>query len=128
MHQVIMTMLHTSELNMANIVEPSDISDFFMDAEWTICSTYHTVLKASSCTAIFGRDMLFDIPFLVNRDKIGQRQCQTNLHTQHENRSHVGIIKWVTKYLFAKKVSSANQKVSFIVIFGLHLQSIVMVE
>ncbi len=71
MHQVIMTMLCTAELDMADTVAPSDISDFLTDAAWAICSTYHMVLKASPGAAIFGRDMLFDIPFLADWNKIG---------------------------------------------------------
>ena len=52
MHQVIMTMLRTAELDMADTVAPSDISDFLTDAAWAVCSTYHTVLKASPGAAI----------------------------------------------------------------------------
>ena len=62
MHQVIMTMLHTAEVDMADTVAPSDISDFLTDAARAVCSTYHLVLKAIPGAAIFGRDMLFDIP------------------------------------------------------------------
>eukprot|EP00804_Cyclotella_cryptica_P008787 CCRYP_015641-RA/>CCRYP_015641-RA protein AED:0.42 eAED:0.41 QI:0/-1/0/1/-1/0/1/0/165 len=55
MHQVIMTMLRTAELDMANTVAPCDIADFLTDAAWAIRSTYHMVLKASPGAAIFGR-------------------------------------------------------------------------
>ena len=59
-----------------------------MDAAWDVCSTYHKVLKASSCAAIFGRDMLCDIPFLAEWNKIGgYKKHQTNCNTQHENKS-----------------------------------------
>eukprot|EP00804_Cyclotella_cryptica_P009367 CCRYP_009013-RA/>CCRYP_009013-RA protein AED:0.40 eAED:0.64 QI:0/0/0/1/0/0/2/0/136 len=34
MHQVIMTMLRTAELDMTNTVVPSDIADFLTDAAW----------------------------------------------------------------------------------------------
>ncbi len=89
MHQVIMTMLH-AELDMAYRVPPSDISDFLTDAAWAICSTYHTVLKASPGAAIFGREMLFDIPFLADWNEIGDyRQHQTDRNTQRENKSRV---------------------------------------
>jgi hypothetical protein len=37
-----------------------------------IGSTYHTVLKASPDAAIFGRDMLFDIPFVADWHEIGE--------------------------------------------------------
>ena len=60
--QVITTMLHTTELDMANTVVTSDIDVFLTDAAWAIHSTYNTVLKTSPGAAIFGRDMLFDIP------------------------------------------------------------------
>ena len=53
-HQVITTVLPTTELDMANTVVPSDIDAFITDAAWSICSTYHTVLKASTKAAIFG--------------------------------------------------------------------------
>ena len=82
-------MLRTAELDMANTtVAPSDIDAFLTNAAWAICPTNHTVLKASPGAAIFGWDMLFDIPFLADWNKIGEhRQCQTDLNTEHENRS-----------------------------------------
>jgi hypothetical protein len=83
-----MAMLCTSELDMAASVEASDIITFLTNVTWAICSTYDTVLKASPGTAIFGQDMLFDIPFLVDWNKIGDyRQHQTDLNTEHENRT-----------------------------------------
>ncbi|KAL3801987.1 LOW QUALITY PROTEIN: hypothetical protein HJC23_010331, partial [Cyclotella cryptica] len=85
-HQVIMTMLRTTELNMAATVVASDIDVFLTNAECAIRSTYHTVLKASPGAAIFGRDMLFDVPFLADWTKIGEhRQHQTDLNTKREN-------------------------------------------
>ena len=54
-----------------------------------ICSTYHTVLRASSGAAIFGWDMLFDIPFLADWNKIGEhRQHQTDLNMEGKNHPH----------------------------------------
>jgi hypothetical protein len=51
-----------------------------------ICSTYHTVLKASPGAAIFGQDILFDIPFVADWHKIGEyRQSLTDCSNQHEN-------------------------------------------
>ncbi len=49
-------------------------------------STYHTVLKASPGAAIFGCDMLFDIPFVADWHKIGeQRQSLTDSGNQRKN-------------------------------------------
>ena len=85
-----MTMLHTAELDMAETVAHSDISDFLTDAAWAVYSTYDTVLKASPGAAIFDRDMLFDIPMLADWNKIRYYgQHQTNCNTQCENKSCV---------------------------------------
>jgi hypothetical protein len=63
-------MLRTAKLNMAESVNASDINIFLADAEWAIRSTHNTVLKASPGAAIFGQDMLFDIPFIADQKKI----------------------------------------------------------
>jgi hypothetical protein len=90
MHQTIMGMLRTDEIDMADTGSESDIADFLTIAAWAIRSTYHTVLKASPGAAIFGRDMLFDIPFIADWNKIGDnRQCQTDCNTRHENKTCV---------------------------------------
>jgi hypothetical protein len=59
-------MICTAELDMANSVTPDDLDVFLDNATWAICSTYHTVLKASPGAASFRRDMLFDIPFMAD--------------------------------------------------------------
>ncbi len=83
-------MLRTSNLDMAKTVKASDIDVFLSDAAWAICSTYHTVLKASPGAAIFGRNMLFDIPFIADWQKIGEhRQQLTDLNTAHENKGRI---------------------------------------
>ncbi len=71
-HGVLWNMLRTSKLDMAELVKASDINVFLSDAAWAVCSTYHTVLKASPGAAIFGRDMLFDILFIADWQKIGE--------------------------------------------------------
>ncbi len=77
-HQVLWQMLCTAELDMANSVTPNDV-DFFLDnAAWAIRSTYHTVLKASPGAAIFGWDMLFNIPFVADWRKIGEKKAITD--------------------------------------------------
>jgi hypothetical protein len=54
MHQVIVQMLRTAENDTAKSVTPNEVNIFLDNAAWAICSTYHTVLKASPGTAIFG--------------------------------------------------------------------------
>ncbi len=75
---------------MAEMVKPSDIDAFLSGAAWAIHSTYQTVLKASPGAAIFGRDMLFDIPFIADWQKIGEhRQKLTDLNNAHENEGRI---------------------------------------
>ena len=89
-HQTIMTMLHTADLDMAATITNSDIADFLTNVAWAICSTYHTVLIPSPGVAIFGWDMLFDVPFLADWLKIGEyRQKQTDNNTDWENKARV---------------------------------------
>jgi hypothetical protein len=73
-HAVFRSMLRTSELDMAELVKASDTDVFLSDAAWAVRSTYHTVLKASPGAAIFGRDMLFDIPFIADWQKIREHR------------------------------------------------------
>jgi hypothetical protein len=83
-------MLRTSKLDMAKMVKSSDIDVFLSDAAWAVCSTYHTVLKASPSAAIFGRDMVFDIPFIADWQKIGEHKQQlTDLNNTHENKGRI---------------------------------------
>jgi hypothetical protein len=83
-------MLRTAKLDMAKSVALYDVDVFLDNAAWAISSTYHMVLKASPGAAIFGCDMLFDIPFVANWNKIRDyRQCQINLNTKHKNNMQV---------------------------------------
>ncbi len=85
-HQVLGQMLRTAELDMASSVTPNDVDVFLDNAAWAIRSTYHTALKASPGAAIFGQDMLFDIPFMADWHKIGERrQSLTDCGNQCEN-------------------------------------------
>jgi hypothetical protein len=62
-------MLCTAELDMADSVTPDDVDVFLDNAAWAICSTYHTVLKASPGAAIFGCNMLFNISLVADWHK-----------------------------------------------------------
>ncbi len=89
-HQVLGQMLRTAELDMADSVTPDDVNVFLHNAAWAIRSTYHTVLKASPDAAIFGRDMLFDIPFIADWRNTGdRRQLLTDRGNQRENAKRI---------------------------------------
>jgi hypothetical protein len=79
-------MLCTAGIDMADLVTPDDVDVFLDNAAWAICSTYHTVLKASPGATIFGQDMLFVIPFVADWHKIGEyRQSLTDHSNQLKN-------------------------------------------
>ncbi len=87
------------------------------------------VLKASPGEAIFGRDMLFDTPFIADWNKIRDyRQCQTDRNTRCENKT---CVDWDHKdgnkaYSNIKMVFSAKQKADMTVILGQSRQFIRM--
>jgi hypothetical protein len=75
---------------MAETVTPDDVDTFLDNTALAICFTYHTVFKVSPGTAIFGHDMLFNIPFIADWNKLGDyRQRQTNLYTARINSRRV---------------------------------------
>jgi len=77
---------------MADTINESDIADFLTNAAWAVHSTYHTVPKTSPGAEIFGRDMLFDVPFLADWSKIGEcRQKQMDKSTVKENSSPIDL-------------------------------------
>jgi hypothetical protein len=83
-------MLCTAELNMAKPVNPNGADVFLDNKAWAICSTYHTVLKASPGVAISRRNMIFNIPLIANWNRIGDyRQCKTNLNTARKSSMQV---------------------------------------
>jgi hypothetical protein len=85
-HQVLGQMLCTAEIDMAKSVTPNDVDIFLDNTAWAVCSSYHTVLKASPGAAIFGQDTLFDIPFVADWHKIGEhRQSLTDHSNQRKN-------------------------------------------
>jgi hypothetical protein len=89
-HQVLGQMLCTAELDMANSVTLDDVDVFLDNLAWAICSTYHMVLKASPGAAIFGRDMLFNISFVADWHKIGERrQSLTDCGNQCKNAKRI---------------------------------------
>ena len=73
-HAVIADMIRTSGLDMQETCTPQMVDELLTNIAWAVCSTYHTVLKSTPGAAIFGRDMLFDIPYLADWNQIGKRR------------------------------------------------------
>ena len=73
-HGVLGNMMRTNGLDMSPTITDAMITDFIVDAAWAIRSTYHTVLKSTPGAVIFGRDILFDIPYIADWNDIGRRR------------------------------------------------------
>ena len=58
-------MLCTSELYMDNSVHPDNVADFIDDSVWALCSSYLTVLQSPPGAVSFGRDIMFNIPYIA---------------------------------------------------------------
>ena len=89
-HGVLGNMMQTSALNKSDTADESMVDEFITNASWAVCSTYHTVLKLSPGAVVFGRDMLFDIPYLADWTAIGQRrQKLVDQNNVWENKNRV---------------------------------------
>jgi len=89
-HQVFSNMMRTSGLDKSDTVTPEMVDNFITDAAWAIRSTHHSVLQSSPGAAIFGRDMLFDIPYIADWNAIGKRrQTAVDKNTLIENKRRI---------------------------------------
>jgi hypothetical protein len=62
------------------------------------------VLKASPGAAIFGQDMLFNIPFIADWQKIGEhRQKLTDLNNARENKGRIDYYYKVGQKVLLRK-------------------------
>ena len=78
-------MIRTSGIDMQDTCTPLMVDELLTNIAWAVRSTYHTVLKTTPGAAIFGRDMMFDVPFLADWNKIGDyRQRQTDHNTREK--------------------------------------------
>ena len=82
--------MFTRVLDMAETTNAEMIDDFLVNAAWALHSTYHTVLKSTPGAAVFGRDMLFDIPYIADWTTIGQRrQLSVDKDNARENTGRI---------------------------------------
>lgn len=79
MHGIIGNILQTHEFDGSLTVKYDEIDDIFIDVLLEKFSMYQTVLFSSPIDAIFGRDMLVDIPYLVDWNKISGDRNQAQL-------------------------------------------------
>ncbi len=82
--------MRTSEIDMANSVEPADIDTSIDNTAWAFRQTYHKVLKSLTRSSYIWTSVLFDIPFKAAWKQIGEyRLHQTDPSNKRENSSRV---------------------------------------
>ena len=59
---------------MSPTVNDTMVEELLVDATCAICSTYHSVPKSTPGADIFGRDILFDIPYVSDWNTIGRHR------------------------------------------------------
>ena len=103
-HGVLSEMMRTSNLDMSDTLSPQDIDTFLVNAAWAVRSTYHTVLQTTPGAAIFGRDMLFDIPYIADWKAIGtRRQKFVDQNTARENARRIDFDYAVGQQVLVRK-------------------------
>ena len=89
-HAVVTNIIRTSGIDMSPTCTPEMVDDIITNVGWAIRSTYHTVIGSSPGAAIFGRDMLFDIPYIADWLEIGKaRQKQVDRSNELENSKRI---------------------------------------
>ena len=71
-HHIIGNMIRMSGIEGSNLDENDPFDEFLTNAAWAIRSTHHSTLGCSPGAAIFGRDMMFNLPHAANWSEIGK--------------------------------------------------------
>ena len=83
-------MLRSFDLEKENLEEDNPFEYFLQSTAWAIRSIYHTTLQATPCQLVFGRDMIHNIAFKANWDRIQKRkQDIINKSIKKENKSQI---------------------------------------
>ncbi len=89
-HKVVNEMLRSFDLEKQQLEDTNPFEYFLQSTAWAIRSTYHTTLQATPCQLVFGRDMIHNIAFKANWDRIQKRkQDIINKSNKKENKSRI---------------------------------------
>jgi hypothetical protein len=93
-HKVVNNMLRWFDLEKEYLQEDNEEDnpfDYFLHSTvWAIRSTHHTTLQATPCQLVFGRDMIHNIAFKANWNRIQKRkQDIINKSNKKENKSQI---------------------------------------
>ena len=73
-HKVVNDMLKSFDMENENLEEDSPFDYFLQSTAWAIRSTYHTTLQATPCQCVHGRDLIHNIAFKANWNRIQKRK------------------------------------------------------
>jgi hypothetical protein len=73
-HKLVNETLRSFDLEKQNLEEENPFEYFLQSTAWAIRSTYHTTLQATPCQLLFGRDMIYNIAFNSNWNRIQKRK------------------------------------------------------
>jgi hypothetical protein len=66
--------------------EENPLDYFLQSTVWAIRSTYHPTLQATPYQLVFGKDMIYNIAFRVNLDKV-QKLKQDNINKFNQKKT-----------------------------------------
>jgi transposase InsO family protein len=90
LHKVVNDMLRSFDLENQELDVDNPFDYFLQSAAWAIRSTFHTTLQASPCQLVFGRDMIHNVAFKANWDRIRRRkQHLINKLNEKENKNRL---------------------------------------
>jgi hypothetical protein len=89
-HKVVNEMLRSFDLEKQNLEDINSFEYFLQSTTWAIRSTYHITLQATPCQLVFGRDMIHNIAFKANWNRIQERkQDLIDKSNSKENKSRI---------------------------------------
>ena len=83
-------MLRTFDLDNQELDSYDPFGEFLAGIAWTTRSTYHVVLGATPGQIVFGRDMLHNLSYIADLERLCQRkQKQINANNRKENSKRI---------------------------------------
>ena len=94
-HQTLRNMLRTAELYQHKRNPSDPFTGILANCAWAIRSSVHVITRRIPAQLVFGRDMLFDVSFLTNWNKIIASKSKAS--TQNNERVNTKRVKYIYK-------------------------------
>ena len=73
-HAIVGNMLRAYDLDNQELDKHDPFGEYLSGIAWAIHSTYHTVLDAMPGQLVFGRDMIYDLTYVADFDRLRTRK------------------------------------------------------